>query len=486
MLYSRRCVASSVKLPSGFARALALAITAFVVAGLPLTAAPDHGRLRVTENRHFLEYADGTPFFYLGDTAWCFLQRANREEADRYLANRAAKGFTVIQTVALSPDNGLTAPNAYGDLPLIDGDLSKPNDAYFRQVDYIVNKAADLGLFVGLLPSWGAYWKQDGKNPSGLFTREKAHSYGRFLGQRYREKSIIWILGGDQDVTSPADRAVIDALAAGLREGDGGAHLITYHPRGPGLSSDSLADAAWLDFNMVQSSHGAHDHENGVFMEHDYALSPAKPSLDGEPRYEMMPVGFYFSDVSRIDRFDDYDVRQAAYWSLLAGACGHTYGNNNVWQFWQPGRERAIWANQPWQASLDTAGAFQMGHLRRLFEAYPFTQLVPNSAVLVDAPRNGGAKVRAAVARDGSFGFFYSPRGENFTVDKRVFHASRLREIWFDPRYGCAYVVHTTETHGFQTFAPPTSGRGQDWILIIDDASRNFPLPGEAAKPGVN
>jgi len=258
--------------------------------------------------------------------------------------------------------------------------------------------------------------------------------------------------------------------------------LITYHPRGPGLSSDSLADATWLDFNMVQSSHGAHDHDNGVFMEHDYALSPAKPTLDGEPRYEMMPVGFYFSDVSRIDRFDDYDVRQTVYWSLLAGACGHTYGNNNVWQLWQPGRERAIWANQPWYASLDTAGAFQMGYARRLFEAYPFTQLVPNTAVLVDAPRNGGAKVRAAVARDSSFAFFYSPRGENFTVDKRIFHAPRLREIWYDPRYGCAYVVHTTEAHGFQTFTPPTSGRGQDWILIIDDASRHFPLPGETAK----
>jgi hypothetical protein len=156
-----------------------------------------------------------------------------------------------------------------------------------------------------------------------------------FLGRRYSELPVIWILGGDQDISSPADRAVIDALAAGLREGDGGAHLITYHPRGPGLSSDKLGDAAWLDFNMVQSSHGAHDHDNGLFAEHDYALTPPRPTVDGEPRYETMPVGFYFSDVSRIDRFDDYDVRQAAYGSVFAGACGHTYGNNNVWQ---PGR----------------------------------------------------------------------------------------------------------------------------------------------------
>jgi len=436
--------------------------------------------LRVAADHHHLEYKDGAPFFYLGDTAWTLLNRLNREESGRYLANRAAKGFTVIQAVVLAPEGGLIVPNANGDLPLIAQDLAQPNEAYFKHVDAVVRQAADLGLFVGLLPSWGAYWKQE-NGQAGLFTPEKARAFGLFLGRRYSELPVIWILGGDQDISSPADRAVIDALAAGLREGDGGAHLITYHPRGPGFSSDKLGDAAWLDFNMVQSSHGAHDHDNGLFAEHDYTLTPPRPTIDGEPRYETMPVGFYFSDVSRIDRFDDYDVRQAAYWSVFAGACGHTYGNNNVWQFWQPGRPVALWANQRWSDSLDTAGAFQMGHLRRLMESRPFTKLVPAPAMLRDAPMNGGAKVRALCAADGSFAFIYSPRGENFTVDKNFIKASRMREIWYDPRYGVSTLVHTTETHGYQTFAPPTSGRGQDWVLIIEDAEKKWPLPGAGA-----
>ena len=447
-------------------------------ASLPLPAA-DHGRLRVTANHRYLEYADGTPFFYLGDTAWMLFSRLTRDESARYLANRAAKGFTVIQAVVLAPGGGLTVPNADGDLPLVAQDLAQPNEAYFQHVDTVVAKAAELGLVMGLLPSWGSYWKQGGKEP-GIFTPAKARGFGVFLGRRYRDRPVIWILGGDQDVASPADRAVIDALAAGLREGDGGAHLITYHPRGPGFSSDALADAAWLDFNMVQSSHGAHDHDNGLFMEHDYALTPPKPTLDGESRYEQMPVGFYFSDVDRHDRFDDADVRQAAYWSLLAGACGHTYGDNNVWQFWSPGREVAIWANQPWTDCLDTPGAFQMGLMRQLFESRPFTRLAPAPAMLRDAPASGGAKVRAACATDGSFAFIYSPRGENFTVDKNFLKVRRMREIWYDPRYGASYVVHTTDTHGYQTYTPPTSGRGQDWVLIIEDAAQNWPLPGAA------
>ena len=90
-------------------------------------------------------------------------------------------------------------------------------------------------------------------------------------------------------------------MALGVKEGDGGAHLITYHPRGPGRSAEHIHQAEWLDFNMCQSLHGAHDHDNGLFIDHDYALEPPKPTVDGEPRYETMPVGFYHKEASRYD-----------------------------------------------------------------------------------------------------------------------------------------------------------------------------------------
>lgn len=448
------------------------------LAALTIAHAAELRHLRVTADHRFLEYSDGTPFFYLGDTAWTLFSRLSREESAHYLANRAAKGFTVIQAVVLAPEQGITVPNADGDLPLINRDPTRPNQAYFQHVDDVVRQATANGLVMGLLPTWGEYWKQAPDSEERLFTVENARVFGEFLGRRYRDDPVIWILGGDQDIVSLEERAVIDAMAAGLRAGDGGTHLITFHPRGPGRSSSSLANAPWLDFHMIQSSHGAHDHDNGLAIEHDYALDPPKPVVDGEPRYEMIPVGFYFKNVSRLDRFDDYDVRQAAYWSLLAGACGHTYGNNNIWQFWQPGRPAAIGANKAWTDSLDTPGAFQMGHMRRLFESRPFQLLQPAPQLLGDAPSSGGAKVRAACASDGSFAIIYSPRGENFTFDRDPLKAKRLNEIWFDPRYGVSYAVHTTNTHGFQTYAPPTSGRGQDWILIIEDAAKEWPLPG--------
>ncbi|MCB0064433.1 MAG: DUF4038 domain-containing protein, partial [Caldilineaceae bacterium] len=138
--------------------------------------------LQVTPNRRFLQYEDGTPFFYLGDTAWELFHRLTLAEADRYLTNRAAKGFTVIQAVALAELEGLTTPNANGDLPLFDEDPTRLNDAYFRHVDAIVARANELGLIMGMLPTWGAYWRASGWNAHPIFTPESAYSYGQFLG----------------------------------------------------------------------------------------------------------------------------------------------------------------------------------------------------------------------------------------------------------------------------------------------------------------
>jgi hypothetical protein len=422
----------------------------------------------VAESGRTLAHEDGRPFLYLGDTAWQLFHRLNREESDRYLRNRAEKGFSVIQAVALAELGGLDVPNAYGDLPLMDRNLAKPNEPYFCHVDWVVQRAEELGLVVGLLPTWGSHWKQVGRTSPPVLCAENAEAYGRFIGERYRDRPVIWILGGDQNIESEGERATIEALAAGLKEGDGDTHLITYHPRGPGRSSDYFHDAPWLDFNMIQSSHGAHDHDNGLFVDRDYGLQPIKPTMDGEPRYEHIPVGFYFAGANRHDRFDAYDVRQAAYWSILAGACGFTYGNNNVWQMWAPGHDPAIHACIPWYEALDHPGAFQMGHVRKLFDRYPIDQLVPDSSLILDGPRTGGAKVRAARAEDRSFVIAYSPRGERFTIDRSALNARRVRESWYDPRYGSQCHVHTGDNAGLQTYTPPTSGRGNDWVLVLE------------------
>src|SRR3954469_10092125 len=105
--------------------------------------------LKISDNRRFLVHDDGSPFFYLGDTAWELFHRLTPREAERYLQDRAAKGFTVIQAGALAEINGRHTPNKRRALPLIDDDPTQRNEAYFAHIDAVVELAASLGLTIG-------------------------------------------------------------------------------------------------------------------------------------------------------------------------------------------------------------------------------------------------------------------------------------------------------------------------------------------------
>jgi hypothetical protein len=154
-----------------------------------------------------------------------------------------------------------------------------------------VSKANSLGLVIGMLPTWGDKWnKKWGVGPE-IFTPENAEAYGRWLGARDRKASVIWILGGDRPIENDAHRRIVERMAAGIRQGDGGAQLRTFHPTGHG-SAEYFHDADWLDFNMRQNGHvpeftGRYDATRA-----DYDRKPVKPILDGEPIYEDHPVSF--------------------------------------------------------------------------------------------------------------------------------------------------------------------------------------------------
>ena len=108
--------------------------------------------LKVSANHRFLIHADGSPFFYLGDTAWELFHRLTIDESRLYLENRRSKGFNVIQAVVLSELDGLNMPNADGERPLVDNDPTKPNEAYFRHVDAVVDMAREKGCSLACYP----------------------------------------------------------------------------------------------------------------------------------------------------------------------------------------------------------------------------------------------------------------------------------------------------------------------------------------------
>jgi hypothetical protein len=446
-----------------------------------------HGDLRVSDDRRFLVHANGTPFLYLGDTAWELFHRLDRHEAALYLETRRKQGFTVVQAVLLAEFDGLDEPNAYGHRPLLDHDPARPDvrdgarNDYWDHVDDLVAMAGERGLYMGLLPTWGdkAGPKKWGQGPV-IFTPESARAYGRFLGRRYKDApNVIWILGGDRPAVDEKEgdfRAVWHAMAAGLEEGDGGRHLITYHPMGGRSSSEWFHEAPWLDFNMLQSGHSAKDLANYRMIAADYARAPAKPVLDGEPRYEDHPVDW------KPDQgwFDEHDVRQAAYWALFAGAFGHTYGCHDVWQMWTPARKPVSSARTEWRKAIELPGAWQMRHVRRLLLSRPFLGRVPDLSLIAAGQGEDADHVEASRGPAGAYAFVYVPTGRPVTVDLGRLSGARVRAWWYDPRTGAAQAIGEWPREGRREFAPPGApGRGNDWVLVLDDSARGFPAPGE-------
>lgn len=462
--YLYRC-----RLPHSFGQTVLLAFLLVVLSASSAAAQP----LRVSANGRYLAYPDGKPFFYLGDTGWELFHRLTFEEADRYLQNRAAKGFTVIQAALLAEQSGLDTPNANGDRPLQNNDPLRPNEAYFLHADRIIDRAGELGLYMAVLPTWGdkLYKSTWGIGPE-IFDSSNIYHYGLYLGKRYKDRSnIIWVIGGDRNPRdSSSDVAVWRALARGITEGVGGADkaLMTFHPQTS--SARWFHHDEWLDFNMFQSSHCA---TTKVWknIEQDYHRLPVKPVLDGEPLYEEIPLCF---DVKNGYSSAD-DVRRKAYQNLFAGASGHTYGCNNIWQMYAPGRTGILNPTRPWYESLDLPGALYMTYVKRIMTARPMEERAPDTSLLTATNQDPQQWVGAL--RGKNYALIYTSSGKPFKVQLGQFRGKKIYSTWFNPRTGKFQKGKTCRNEGVKLFAPPIEHPRGDWVLIMDNSQNRYKFP---------
>jgi hypothetical protein len=216
--------------------------------------------------------------------------------------------------------------------------------------------------------------------------------------------------------------------------------------------------------------------ENWKMIERDYALRPVKPTIDLETTYPGLRI------VRGQKKATDDDARRSAYWAVFAGAFGHTYGHNSVWQMYAPGRYPILRATTYWYDSLNAPSAIQMGYLRKLMESRPVLPRVPDQKMLASDPGTGPEHIRATRSSDGSYAFVYMPTGKPVSIHMDRISGERVTAWWFNPRAGTAQVVATFPHNGTRSFMPPSHGDGRDWVLVLDDAGRSFPPPGSAPR----
>ena len=459
---------------------IALSFAACVVT----SAASAPQRVTVSANGHFLRYADGTPFFWLGDTAWSLFERLSRGDTETYLEDRRAKGFTVVQAVLLHSPN---ARNAGGNFALVNGDPGAPdvkNGGYWDHVDWVIDRAAEKGIYVALLPVWGSLVK------AKQLDEGNAAAYATFLARRYRDRpNVFWVTGGD----APGDEngEVWKLLGRTLKQADPG-HLISYHPFGRTQSSTWFHNEAWLDFNMFQSGHQRYDQDtsspnrygedNWRYVRDDYARTPAKPVVDAEPSYEGMPQGLH--DTSQ-PYWTDADSRRYAYWSVFAGAFGHTYGDNAVMQFYRPGIDQGSYGpKKPWSEAIHDPGSGEMRFLKLLMLSRPYFERVPDQSLI--AGENGTRYDYVLATRGISYLFAYGYTGKPFRIRMGAISGREVQAWWYSPRDGQIRAIGRFINQGVRTFTPPgRPGDGNDWVLVLDDLAKTFPRPG-AARQSLN
>lgn len=439
-------------------RALLLAATLVGAQTRPIAVSPNH---------RFLQYRNGQPFFWLADTAWLLTSQLDRADTLTYLDDRARKGFNVLQVSLVHTPQMKTvdgAPALSGGNPA-NPDL-RPN-GYWDHIDWVLDQAAQRGLWLAMLPAWGSVVK------TGVLNSGNAVAYAAFLAHRYRARpNVIWVLGGD--VMGDVHREVFRLLGKTLRAQDPN-HLITFHPFGRTESLTWFNNEPWLDFNMFQSGHQRYDQDaksphlygedNWRYVRDSYATEPQKPVIDGEPSYENIPQGLHDSAQPR---WTAADCRRYAYWSVFAGAAGHTYGDNSVMQFYQGGGHGAYGANETWREAIDDPGAAQMQYLKKLMLSRPYFDRVPAKSLI--AGENGTKYEYVEATRGKDYFFVYTYTGKPFRTRLGELTGGTVRASWYSPRDGSEQPIGAFPSTGIREFTPPGKPEpGNDWVLIVDE-----------------
>jgi hypothetical protein len=351
-------------------------------------------KLYVDQNSRTIMHADGTPFLWIGCTAWGMTEWLTREEVDEYLDDRKSKGMNVVQLCFFwgkrqdFPTRFTTNPkNRYGFKafnessgtpdplqPAIKegGSPQKPND-YWDHVDYCINAIRERGMYAAVLPFWGRRYvnaSHSGQSAE-VFTLKNIFEYGRFLGSRYKNEShIIWVNGGDVKADQNGDfKSHYRLLAEGLLYGaidekvgwdepheSWNRLLMTYHPDGTAMinSSDWFHTDPWLDFNMIET----HIHR-------DYVIASIRQDLEKKPRKPTVLAEGHYEGITNNALAEAIHVRRQAYQSFFAGAAGFTYGGG----FNEEGDGPLFSVRNNWKPLLDMPGAKQMKFLREFLVA---------------------------------------------------------------------------------------------------------------------
>ncbi|MDX2153184.1 MAG: DUF4038 domain-containing protein [Bryobacteraceae bacterium] len=428
-----------------------------------------HGPLRASANKRYLQHADGSPFFWLGDTWWMALVKRLHWPDDFHLlvADRVRKNFSVIQLVAgLYPDMDSFDPRGENEAGFPwQRDYATINPAWWDMADLRVQHLVNSGLTPCVLGCWGYYLPKLGERKMKQHWRTIVARWGAYpvIWSLAGETSMPWYLSTRRDDERKELVAGWTVLARYIRSIDPFQRLITAHPSETARAS--VDDPAVLDFNMLQTGHSDRKSIPNTIRKvtGEYAAEPRLPVINGEVNYE----GILAASREEMQRF--------MFWTcLLNGACGHTYGANGIWQVNLPGKPYGpsphgrAWGNVTWQQAMSLPGGSQLGRAARLLQRYPWHRFEPHPDWIdpVWSEKNYEAPSCAGIPGELRIAYLPQPAGGTYTfrsLEPGVAYRARL----FDPIEGSEQEWGKAEARNGSWTMPPLEVM-QDWVVILE------------------
>lgn len=436
------------------------------------------GDLKVAADGHSLEMQDGTPFYWLGDTAWNYFYALDDEAAEQYASHRQAQGFNVVLVQLVGGEPNALDRRGQSAILFDEDRKASLNPAFASRAGDKIRILNRHGIIAGVVLAW--------KNilPLLFGDVQSAERFGRDVGRSLGDTNVIWLLGGDVNPT-PEQIPLWQAVARGLRAGSPRPHLMSYHPT-RGSSSAWFGEDDLLDFQSAQSGHSRYRPLSQPVVgpiRSDFARVPSRPVIDLESGYEGIPDGLYRlhprgTNVVAADRLDAYDIRVRVWQQYVSGAFGYTYGQFDVITFWMPGQKVAWPIGQRWTSQMDAPGARQLSLYQAVRRSLGAPYLVPDDSLIRDsnAKLYDNARTLAGCTASGHKCLVYSASGMPFTVSLQG-RSAGTRFTWIDPRTGAHHLAKPTmaEADGLlftpagKAFQPKQGERSMnDWLLLLE------------------
>jgi hypothetical protein len=427
-----------------------------------------NGVLRIAADRRHFEYADGTPFFWLGDTWWMGLCKRLRwpDDFQNLAADRVRKGFTVVQIVAgLYPDMEPYDPRGANEAGYPwEQDFSRINPAYFDMADIRMQYIAESGLAVCVVGCWGYFLPRMGV--------AKIKKHWRYLIARWSAYPVVWCLAGEATMpyylskTKEQDAEMQKhgwtEVARYVRATDPYHHPITLHPSRS--ARDCVDDASVIDFDMLQTGHDDRKSAPNTIetIQRSLAGSPKMPVLVGEVCYEGI------QEASR------QEVQRFMFWaSVLSGTAGHTYGANGIWQVNMPLAPYGLsphghsWGGPPWDVASQLPGSGQLGLGKALLLRYSWWKLEPHPDLIAPHWTKDDYWQPYAAVIPGEVVIAYYPsawKAASFNSLETGFY----RAFFFNPSDATEQEIGTFKPDAERKWTAPEFPIFRDWIVVLE------------------